>query len=188
MSKNRHRPLVGALLFAFLSSAQLFSQMTVTGSIVGNILDPSGQAVPAAKVTLMNEKTGDARSSASNEQGAFTFVAVPPDTYTVKVERGGFKTFQRTGLVITANEHATAGDIELQIGAVSETVSVEATGATVQTDSSENSAVLTSTQLDTLTTRGREVVSLLRTIPGVQYQADQDSVGGSFGTGTPNIG
>src|SRR5262249_40689065 len=80
-----------------------------------------------------------------------------------------------------------AGDIQLQIGAVSETVTVEAKSAMVQTDSVEHSAALTSNQLETLTARGREVVSLLRTIPGVQYQADQDSAGGSFGTRTPNI-
>ena len=70
---------------------------------------------------------------------------------------------------------------------MTETVSVTAEAAQVQTDSSEHSAVLTSTQLTNLTARGREVVSMLRTIPGVQYQADQDSTGGSYGTGTPNI-
>jgi hypothetical protein len=69
---------------------------------------------------------------------------------------------------------------------VTETISVEAQTAAIQTDSSEKSAELSNTQLNTLTTRGREVVSLLRTIPGVQYQADQDSMGGSYTTGTPS--
>ena len=67
-------------------------------------------------------------------------------------------------------------------------VSVTASASQVQTDSAEHSAVLTTNQLDSLTARGRDVVSLLRTIPGVTYQADQDSVGGSYGTGTPTIG
>src|SRR5206468_3218777 len=84
-------------------------------------------------------------------------------------------------------DRISLGDIALQIGEVSETVSVTAEAAQVQTDSSEKSAVLTSSQLTNLTARGREVVSMLRTIPGVQYQADQDSTGGSYGTGTPNI-
>jgi len=75
----------------------------------------------------------------------------------------------------------------LQIGEVTETVSVTAEAAQVQVDSSEHSAELTTSQLSSLTARGREVVSMLRTIPGVQYQADQDSTGGSYGTGTPNI-
>ena len=79
-------------------------------------------------------------------------------------------------------------DITLQVGDVTETISVVGEAGQVQTDSSEHSAVLSSTQLTNLTARGREVVSMLRTIPGVQYQADQDSTGGSYGTGTPNIG
>lgn len=186
MSANRHRVALCALFLLCLSSA-LLAQMTITGSIVGTVTDPSGQVVAGAKVTLTSNKTGDVRSTTTNENGAFNFVAVQPETYSLKVEHGGFKTFLRTGLVVSANEHVAAGDIQLQIGAVSETVTVEAKGAMVQTDSAETSAVLTSSQLDTLTTRGREVVSLLRTIPGVQYQADQDSVGGSFGTSTPNI-
>ena len=90
-------------------------------------------------------------------------------------------------MVIAANERVALGDIKLDIGAVTETVSVVGEGAQVQTDSSEHSAVLSSTQLTNLTAKGREVVSMLRTIPGVQYQADQDSTGGSYGTGTPNI-
>jgi len=166
----------------------VFAQMTVTGSIVGTVTDPSGQVVAGAKVTLLSEKTGDVRIATANEIGVFNFVAVQPDTYSLKVEHSGFKTSQRTGLLVSANEHVAAGDIQLQIGAVSETITVEAKSAMVQSDSAEHSASLTSSQLGTLTTRGREVVSLLRTIPGVQYQADQDSVGGSFGTSSPNIG
>ena len=71
---------------------------------------------------------------------------------------------------------------------VQSTVTVSAETAQVQTDSSEHSAILTTSQLENLTARGRDVVSMLRTIPGVQYQADQDSVGGQYGTSTPNIG
>ena len=164
------------------------AQMTVTGTITGVVEDPSGQVVPGAKVTLRSEKTGEIRSTLTSEVGTFNFVAVQPDTYALKVERTGFKAYERRGLVLTANERLAAGDIALQLGAVSETISVEATAAQVQTDSSEHSAVLTTQQLTNLTARGRDVVSLLRTIPGVQYQTDQDSAGGSYGTGTPSIG
>src|SRR5262249_7745688 len=76
----------------------------------------------------------------------------------------------------------------MQLGEVTETISVAEQVQQVQTDSSEHSAILTTNQITNLTARGRDVVSMLRTIPGVQYQADQDSVGGSYGTGTPNIG
>jgi hypothetical protein len=60
--------------------------MTVTGTISGTVLDPSGQIVPAANVTLSSEKTGDRRTAAANGSGFFNFVAVPPDMYSLRVE------------------------------------------------------------------------------------------------------
>ncbi len=175
------------LFAAVLTYGLLPAQMTTTGSISGTVLDPSGNVVAGAKVTLTSQRTSESRTATSNEIGAFTLLAVQPDTYNLRVEQAGFKIYERTGVVIAANERVALGDIKLDIGAVTETVSVVGEGAQVQTDSSEHSAVLSSTQLTNLTAKGREVVSMLRTIPGVQYQADQDSTGGSYGTGTPNI-
>jgi hypothetical protein len=174
-------------LLVLLLARPLLAQMTVTGAISGTVIDPSGQVIPGAAVTLVNEKTGDTRRASTNNVGVFNFVAILPDTYSIRIERNGFKTYQQTGIVLTANGRVDLGNVQIQIGAVTETISVEAQAAAIQTDSSEKSAELSNTQLNTLTTRGREVVSLLRTIPGVQYQADQDSMGGSYGTGTPSI-
>jgi hypothetical protein len=144
--------------------------------------------VPGASVTLTSSKTNAVLRTTTNATGVFNFIAVQPESYSVKIEHTGFKTAERTDVVVAANERSTLGDIQLQIGAVSDTISVEAKVQGVQTDSSEHSDVLTGQQIDTLTARGRDVVSMMRTIPGVQYQADQDSVGGSYGTSTPNIG
>lgn len=177
---------IPAVLF-LVACAPLLAQMTVTGTITGQVADPSGAAVSAANVTLVSNGTRESRSAVTASDGSFRFLAVPPEAYTVRVEHAGFKNYERTQVTLTANERLDLGQIQLQLGAVSETVSVQAQGASVQTDSSENSAVLTNNQLTNLTARGRDVVSLLRTIPGVGYQADQDSVGGSYGTGTPSI-
>ena len=175
------------LFAAVLTCGLLSAQMTTTGSITGTVIDPSGNVIAGAKVTVTSEKTSEARTSISAEAGSFILLAVQPDTYDLRVEQHGFKIYERKGVVIAANERVALGEIKLQIGEVTETVSVVGEAAQVQTDSSEHSAVLTSTQLTNLTAKGREVVSMLRTIPGVQYQADQDSTGGSYGTGTPNI-
>jgi len=171
-----------------VASATVSAQMTVTGTITGIVADPSGQVVPGAKITITSATTGDVRTTTSNDVGAFSLVAVQPDTYILKVEHAGFKNYEQKGLVLTANEHLSVGNLALQIGAVSETISVEASAAQVQTESSEHSAVITANQLANLNTRGRDVVNLLHTIPGVQYGADADSVGGSYGSSTPNIG
>ncbi len=162
-------------------------QMTVTGSISGAVVDPSGQPIANAKIVLISVRSGESRSALTNELGAFTFNAVQPESYNLRVEQSGFKVYSRNTLVVSANERVSTGDIVLQIGDVTETISVAGEAAQVQTDSSEHSATLTTNQLANLTAKGREVVSMLRTIPGVQYQADQDSTGGSYGTGTPNI-
>src|SRR5258708_2479612 len=174
-------------LFFALMVCGVSAQMTTTRSINGTVIEPSRHVIAGANITLTSARTPAARTAVSNEAAAFRMLAVQPDTYNLRVEQKGFKTQQQRGLVVAANDRVSLGDIAMQIGEVTETVSVTADAAQVQTDSSEHSAVLTSTQLTNLTARGREVVSMLRTIPGVQYQADQDSTGGSYGTGTPNI-
>jgi Carboxypeptidase regulatory-like domain/TonB-dependent Receptor Plug Domain len=170
-----------------IASFSISAQMTVTGTITGEVTDPSGAAVSEATVTLTSNATHENRIAKTAADGSFRFLAIPPETYTVRVEHAGFKAYERTQVTLTANERLDLGHISFELGAVTQTISVQAQGATVQTDSSENSAVLTNNQVSNLTARGRDVVSLLRTIPGVGYQADQDSVGGSYGTGTPSI-
>jgi hypothetical protein len=176
------------LMLAAACCGLVTAQMTISGTITGTVVDPSGQVVAGAKITLTSAKTGDTRNAQANDLGAFNLTAVQPDTYNLRVQHTGFKAYQRGGVVVSANERLALGELVLQIGEVTETVSVVATAAQVQTDSSEHSAALSTNQIENLTARGRDVVSMLRTIPGVQYQADQDSVGGSYGTGTPNIG
>ena len=188
MLKTRIRRVWQCLLLAALSCGLLSAQMTITGTITGTVVDPSGQVVAGAKITLTSSRTSEIRTIVANEVGAFNMIAVQPETYNLRVEQRGFKVYERRGVVVAANERVSLGDIVLQVGEVTETVSVVAEAANVQTESSEHSAVLTTNQLTNLTARGRDVVSMLRTIPGVQYQADQDSVGGSYGTGTPGIG
>ena len=187
MQKSTLRRLSQLIFAGAISCLILPAQMTVTGSITGNVIDASGQGVPNAKVTLTSVSTSGVRTAVANEVGVFTVQAVQPDTYNLRIEQKGFKTYSRNGIAISANERVAIGDVTLQVGDVTETISVTAESAQVQTSSSEHSAELTTTQLQNLTARGREVVSMLRTIPGVQYQADQDSTGGSYGTGTPNI-
>src|ERR1041384_6276779 len=188
MSVQQIRRASQYLLIVGLCCWLLPAQMTITGTVSGNIVDPSSQVIPGAKITLTSVRTSEVRTGVTNEAGAFTINAVRTGTYNLRIEQKGFKVYESRGLVVGANERLALGDIVLQIGEVTETVSVIAEAAHVQTDSSEHAAVLTTNQVANLTARGRDVVSMLRTIPGVQYQSDQDSVGGSYGTGTPNIG
>ncbi len=128
----------GFLNYALISCALIgwpaFAQMTTTGTIIGTVMDPSNRAVPGASVTIINEATKDVRSLTSGEGGEFNFTAVLPGSYSVKAERSGFKTLERTGVVVSANERVSLGELQLQLGSVGETVTVTAEAAHVETE------------------------------------------------------
>jgi hypothetical protein len=188
MRKAAVRIVLAGLVTMLLAGVSTPSAQTVTGSISGSIVDPSDQVVPGATVTLVNDATGELRSVPSAEGGTFVFAAVRPGTYTLRIEMPGFSPLERRNTVLPAGETLTVGTLKLQVGGVTETVTLTAQGSLVQTQSSDRSALLTSDQMQLLGARGRDVVSIFRTLPGVSYQQDPDALGGGFGTTTPNIG
>jgi len=115
-------------------------------------------------------------------------VCLNDGVHPISVEQTGFKPFKKTNNQLSAAERLSVGNITLQVGSVNESITVEAQGVTVQTSSSENSALISSRQLEQVSIRGRDVVSMLRILPGVSQTVDTEFLGGSFGTGTPNIG
>src|SRR6266581_261501 len=119
---------------------------TTTGTISGTVVDPGGALIPGAMVSATNEATGESRSALSSETGTFSFPSLLPATYTVRVELAGFQTFQKTGNILTPNSRLDVGQLKLAIGAVGQTINVEASVAQVQTTSAENSALLTREQ------------------------------------------
>lgn len=171
-------------LFAFILPA---SAQISTGSMLGGVADPSGLAIAGAKVLVTAERTGDLRASSTNDTGRFTIPALPAGTYTLRVEAQGFQAFERRGIVLTSNEYLNAGTIQLQLGSTSETISVKAEAAVVQSSSAEVSGLLENKQLNMMLTRGRDVTSLLRLMPGVSQTGDQNALGAEIGAGTPNI-
>ena len=187
---TRHPGLLGALVRAFVVVAVCASPAGAqdTGTVSGTVVDTSGQVVPGATVTLTNEATADRRTTASGSSGTFTFRAVPPGAYSVRIELQGFRSFEQKRNVVNASSHVDLGNVKLEVGTLSEVVSVVAEGATIETKNSDYSGLLTSTQISQIQTKGRDVVNLLRLLPGVHYEADIDALGDSFGSQMPNIG
>ena len=171
----------------FIAPARPLAAQTVSGTISGTVTDQQSQVIANATVTLVNEKTGDSRSVVTSETGAFTFAALQPSTYTIKVEQKGFNAFERKGNVLTANEHLTIGNIELTVGQVSETITTTAEGTPIQMQSTEHSALISSKQVELISILGRDVTTLLRILPGVTYGGQSQSAGPGFGSGIPNI-
>jgi hypothetical protein len=111
----------------------------VAGEVRGLVVDPSGAAVSGAKITVTNTATGASLASSTNEAGSYDVPSVPPGPYTIAISKPGFQEFVRSGLKV--EPVTVALNATLQIGAMAETVTVEAQGPVVDTTSTSVSSV-----------------------------------------------
>jgi hypothetical protein len=151
-------------LSAFLPGA---CAQTVTGSITGTVQDPGGLSIPSAVVVLSQAATGAEFRAETTERGDFNFRNLQPAEYTIAITAPGFKRFERRSLALSASETLSIGVTTLEVGAATETVTVTAQGATVQTASSERGGVITAGQVESIPVRGRNAWDLLALLPGV---------------------
>lgn len=146
------------------------------GSLVGTATDSSGGAIPAASVTATNKQTGIQRQTTTNDAGQYSFVAVQPGSYEVKVTKEGFRTVSETNVDVTPN-NATRVDVTMPVGSVSEAITIEASTATLQTDSSTVKSEVTGKELVNVPVPvGRNYQNLLVTIPGFSPPSNAHSV------------
>lgn len=150
-----------------------------TSSISGTIRDGLGALVPGAKVMLTNEDSKAIRTTKSNGEGFFTFVAVQPATYTVQISMAGFESWRVTGIEVHPGDSLSIPKINLAIGKVVESVTVTAEVAGVTQDSGEHSTLISAGDIARLSTTGRDALELVATLPGFTVNA---------GTGLSNSG
>ena len=164
------------LMLAF--SASLPAQVT-SGSIYGRVVDQTGGAIPGANVTLTAPTIGVARTVTTDDIGVFAAPNLPPGNYIVSVEMPGFKKFQKTDVRLSATDRLNAGDFTLEVGGVENTVSVTASSGElqIQSNSGERSDLITSNQINNLAMNGRNVLDLLKVIPGVTSSFDGEVAG-----------
>lgn len=136
-----------------------------TANIVGTITDPSGSAIPGAKVTITNTDTGWVRDTTTNSSGSYAAHELPIGHYNVRVEAPGFKASERTGITVNV-EDTIRVDTALQVGESRESIIVEANAVEVQADSNEISQTITQAQVADLATNGRNVIQLATLVPG----------------------
>jgi len=179
------RSLAGLLLLLLVNLVA--GAQTVTGSISGTVVDPNRGVIAGARVSLISEQTKTPRELSSNEDGRFSFAALQPGVYTLKIEHPGFQSLLKQKVVLSANESLALGDLLLQPGQVTETVTVTSEGAVVDRESSDLTARLTADQIGLISTKGRDITSLLRLLPGTSNDDDIEAVGEGFGTNLPNI-
>src|SRR5438270_10030863 len=119
----------------FLAPVYLKAQ-TVTGRILGNILDSSGGAVPNAEIIITNQDTGVSRASVSNNDGVYVVPALLPGKYSVEAKSQGFNTATVKDVVVAVGSEARV-DLQLQIGSSTQAVTVTESIPTVEATSSE---------------------------------------------------
>jgi hypothetical protein len=153
------------VLFLLAGPATVRAQV-LYGSLVGDVRDASGAAVPGVDVTITHLESNQPRSTATSESGAYSFPAVRTGTYTVKVSLTGFKEFVKTDVPVTLNS-ITRVDVVLEVGSVSEVVTVTGVTPVLQTDRAEVRAEIGEQELSDLPIAlGRNYQNLFDTLPG----------------------
>ncbi len=171
---------------ALLVAAPFAGAQSTGGRIRGTVSDPSGAAIVAAKVTLINEATNLARDVDTGANGEYLFIEVPVGSYEIDVTQQGFKKYVRKGIGLDLNE-AISVDIALQLGTSAETVEVTGQPPVVDTSSTQLGAVVNERASTQLPLNQRDVYQLLQLQPGVQSQLGNDTFYGSDKAGVVTV-
>ena len=150
-----------------LLTATSVATQTISGSLAGTVTDIKGGAIPGAQVQITSLSRHETKSTQTDQDGRFVFPQLSPDTYQLAVEAKGFKGFKLEHLMVNANDKISAPEINLEPGAVSESVTVISSGEQLQTESAERGAAIVSDQINNIAVNGRSYLSLTRLAPGV---------------------
>ncbi len=160
-------------LFAIFSPG-LVAQ-TVDTAILGTVLDSSGGAVANVSVTAIQNSTGISKTASTGSSGAYELRYLVPGRYTLEVKSTGFNTERRTGIEIQIGQQAKV-DFTLQVGAVQQTVEVQAAPPLLQTENASLGEVVGTDRIANLPLNGRKFDDLAILTPGVQvYNPDVHS-------------
>src|SRR6266498_704220 len=147
-------------------SIGVHAQTSTVGSISGTVRDPTGAVVPRAQVLIQEERTGFSRTVVANDEGFYSAPSLPFGRYSVSTAPQGFKKFVSSGLDLHVNENLVV-NLTLEIGPVSETVTVSNEAEPVETRSGEVSSLVSEKQVAELPLNGRNYAALLLVVPGV---------------------
>jgi trimeric autotransporter adhesin len=155
-----------AALLPMLAYSQTFQ-----GSLRGRVVDPAGAIASSVQVTLIDEATSLTRATISNQQGEYVFNSVQPATYTVSAEATGFKRLDRKG-VLVATQNAVTLDLTLEIGQVSEQITVTDVAPQLQTADASIGQVIDSRKITDLPNLGRNPFFVAKLSQSVVFVAN----------------
>ncbi|MGH9327213.1 MAG: carboxypeptidase regulatory-like domain-containing protein [Terriglobia bacterium] len=157
--------ILSSLVFGILLlAASLPAQ--VAGTMSGYVKDTSGAVIPDVTVTATLAARGTFSTTRSNTEGFYHFTTLEPGTYTLTAEKAGFKRDVRTGLTLTVRQNLRV-DVTLEVGAVSQSVTVRSAAPLVDTTSGTVSGLVGPRRIVDLPLNGRNVIDLAQILPGV---------------------
>jgi len=158
--------LVSVLLVTLSLLTFCLQAQNATGRIVGTVTDPSGSVIAKVKITATNIATNIAVDTLSNSDGSYQIPLLPIGAYRISAEAAGFRRVVTEGLNLDINQSLKV-DLKLEVGAVTETVQVEASATGVETISATTGSVVNAVQIHETPLNGRNVMSLALLAPGV---------------------
>jgi outer membrane receptor protein involved in Fe transport len=167
-----------------LVTSALFAQQIGGGTLNGSVTDPSGAAVPNAKVTATQKSTGVARTTQSSGTGVYSLASLPPGIYDVELEATGFKTAKLPAVDVGVGAVATL-DVKMEVGGIEESVSVSAAAPVIETTRSQTSTLVDDRAVSELPINGRNFLDFTLLTPGVSRDLTRYgniSFGGQRGT------
>ena len=135
------------------------------GQFAGTVTDPSGAAVPNAKITISNAATGLSVTATSNATGSYQVPELPAGTYKITIEAAGFKTYSDVGVTLNAGSTAHI-DAKMTLGQTREIVEVTGESSQVNTEEAKLATTISTTQIENLPLNGRNVYDLMQLAPG----------------------
>ena len=140
---------------------------TTSASVFGSVADSQGGMLPGTTVTLTSRTQGNVLTTTTDREGRFVFPIVRPDSYALKVTMQGFKTVERTNVIVSANDKFSSGIITLPVGQMTEEVSVTSRVSELQAESGERSFTLESEAIKNIASNGRMMFNFALLVPGV---------------------
>ncbi|MCI0524517.1 MAG: carboxypeptidase-like regulatory domain-containing protein, partial [Acidobacteria bacterium] len=163
----KHRPFVYSFLITlFMCGSILAFAQQETATITGEIRDANGALVSKATITVTNVETNVSLKSETNDQGVYTVPSLKPGSYSITVERTGFKKTVRSGVTLQVNQVARV-DISLQIGELNTVVEIVEAATLLETETSSRGSVIDQKKIVDLPLNGRDYNQLALLSPGV---------------------